>query len=90
MIVSFVRIQGVLLLTKWINQSLIKKIFPKLDRIEGDFDKGDGNNACDLKLKLSKDLLTYEKVSPELLTSAKEFQLKFGNRSLLIHFGKDK
>ena len=67
-----------------------KQILSKLDRIERAFDKGDTNTACDLQLKLSKDLVNYEKISPELLKSVKEFQFKCGSRSFSIDFGKDK
>ena len=67
-----------------------KQILSKLDRIERAFDKGDTNTACDLQLKLSKDLVNYEKISPELLKSLKEVQLKCGSRSFLLDLGKDK
>ncbi len=67
-----------------------KEILSKLDRIEKSFDKGDANTACDLQLKLSKDLLNYERISPEILKSVKEFQLKCGSRSFSIDFGKVK
>ncbi len=67
-----------------------KQILSKLDRIERAFDKGDTNTACDLQLKLSKDLLNYETISPELMKSVKEVQLKCGSRSFLLDFGKDK
>ena len=67
-----------------------KQILSKLDRIERAFDTGDTNTACDLQLKLSQDLVNYEKISPELLKALKEFQFKCGSRSFSIDFGKDK
>ena len=66
-----------------------KQILSKLDRIERAFDKGDINTACDLQLKLSKDIANYEKISPELLKSLGEFQVKCGSRSFSIDFGTD-
>ena len=67
-----------------------KQILSKMDRIERAFEKGDINTACDLQLKLSKDLANYEKISPELLKSLGEFQVKCGTRSFSIDFGTDK
>ena len=60
------------------------QILSKLDRIERAFSKGDNKAACDLQLKLSKDLENYEKISPELLKSVGEFQVKCGTNSFLI------
>ena len=67
-----------------------KKVLSNVDRIEKAFDKGDTNTACDLQLKLSKDLDNYDRISPEILKSIKEFQFKCGSRSFSIDFGKDK
>ena len=67
-----------------------KQIISKLDLIQRSFDKGDTNTACDLQLELSKDLMTYEKISPELLNSVQEFKIKCGSHSFMIDFGKDK
>jgi len=67
-----------------------KQISSKLDRIENAFDKGDADTACDLQLKLSKELISYETISPELLKSIQKFQLKCGSRSFSIDLGKDK
>ena len=67
-----------------------KQISSELGQIERAFDKGDLNTACDLQIKLSQDLLNYEKISPELLKSVREFQLKCGRRSFSIDLGKDK
>ncbi len=69
------------------NQSSTEKLITsRLDRIERAFDKGDISSACDLQLKLSKDLVDFAQISPELLRSVKEFQMKCGSSSFSIDF----
>ena len=67
-----------------------QQVLSKLDRIQKAFDKGDPKTACDLQLKLSKDLIPYENISPQLLKSIGEVQVKCRDRSFLIDFGIDK
>ena len=62
------------------------QVLSKLDRIEMAFAKGDSKSACALQVQLSKDLLDYDKLSPELLKSVKEFQVKCGSRSFSANF----
>ncbi len=67
-----------------------KRISSDLDKIERAFDKGDISTACDLQIQLSKKLIDYEKISPKLIRSIQQFEVKCGSRSFSIDFLKEK
>ncbi len=56
----------------------------KLSRMQNAYERGDIKTACKFKLSLSGNPLTYQGISPEILSTINDLQVKCGSNSFSI------
>lgn len=67
------------------NSAINSKVRTQLDRIEKHIENGDIKKACELNVSISKDTISYNKLSPELINSLQKVKVKCA--SLMISIG---